>query len=47
MADEYGGYADEGQEVFGLAFVAAVQTSAAGQPGHGPLDHPAVASEPL
>lgn len=47
MADEYGGYADEGEELFGLAFVAAVQVPTAGRPGHGPLDHPAVASEPL
>jgi hypothetical protein len=31
MADEDGGDADEGQEVLGLAFVAAVQAVAAGQ----------------
>lgn len=34
VADEGCGDADEGGEVFGLALVAAVQASAAGQPGH-------------
>lgn len=47
MADEGCGYADEGEEVLGLASVAAVQTSAAGQPGHGPFDDPAMTAEPL
>jgi hypothetical protein len=32
---------------FGLAFVAAVQPPTAGWPGHGSLDHPAVAAQPL
>lgn len=32
--------------MLGLAFVAAVQASAAGQPGHGSFDDPAVAAEP-
>lgn len=36
----------EGQEVFGFAFVAAVQTATAGQPGHRALDRPAVPAEP-
>jgi hypothetical protein len=42
-----GRYADEGEEVFGLALVATVEPSASGQPGHGPLDHPPVTAEPL
>jgi hypothetical protein len=33
VADEGCGYADESEEVFGLAFIAAVETAAAGQPG--------------
>ncbi len=40
------GYADEGEEVFGLTFVAAVQTSAAGKPGDRSSDDPAVAAQP-
>jgi len=32
--------------VLGLAFVAAVQASASGQPGHRPLHHLAVAAQP-
>ena len=47
VADEDCGYADEGEEVFGLALVAAVEPSAAGQPGHGSLDHPAMSAQPL
>lgn len=47
VADEGCGYADEGEEVLGLAFVASVQTPATGQPGHGSLDHPAVAAQSL
>src|SRR5687768_14117076 len=35
VADEGAGDGGEGEEVFGLAFVAAVQAAAAGQPGHG------------
>lgn len=41
------GYADEGEEVVGFALVAAVESAAAGEPGNGPLDGPAVAAEPL
>jgi hypothetical protein len=37
----------EGEEVFRLALVAAVQASAAGQPGHGPLHDPAVPAQVL
>lgn len=33
---------NEGQEVLGPAFVAAVEPTAVGQPGHGPLDDPPV-----
>jgi hypothetical protein len=47
VADEDCGCADEGEEVFGLAFVAAVEPAAAGQPGHGSLNHPAVPAQPL
>lgn len=43
VADEGCGYADEGEEALGLAFVAAVQAPASGEPGHGPFDDPAVA----
>jgi hypothetical protein len=45
VADEGGRDTDEGEEVLGLSFVAAVQPTAAGQPGHGALDHPAVPPE--
>lgn len=47
VADEGCGYADKGEEVFRLAFVAAVQASAAGEPEHGALNHPAVAAQSL
>lgn len=47
VADEGHGYAGEGKEVFSLAFVAAVESAAAGEPGHGSLDDPSVAPEPL
>jgi hypothetical protein len=46
-ADKGGGDGDEGQEVVGAAFVAAVEPPAAGRPGDGPLDDPAVAAQPL
>lgn len=39
VADEGCGYSDEGEEVFGLALVPAVESPAAGQPGHRSLDH--------
>lgn len=45
-ADAQGRYANESKEMLGLAFVAAVQASAAGQPGHGSFDDPTVAAEP-
>jgi hypothetical protein len=38
---------DEGEEVFGFAFVAAVQAAAPGKPGDGPLDNPTVPAEAL
>lgn len=47
MADEGRGYADEGEEMFCLALVAAVEPAAADEPGHGPFDNPPVASQPL
>lgn len=47
VADEGYGYTDEGEEVLGFAFVAAVESSAAGQPRNRALDHPAVAAQPL
>lgn len=47
MADEGCGYADEGEEVFGLALVTAVEPTAAGEPGHGPFDDPPVAAQSL
>ena len=37
----------KGQEVVGFAFVAAVQASTSGEPGHGAFDGPTVAAEPL
>lgn len=46
MADEGGGYAGEGKEVVGPAFMTAMEASVAGRPGHGP-DHPLVSAEPL
>ncbi len=47
MTDEGCGYADKGEKVFCLVFVAAVEPSAAGKPRHGPLDYPPVAAKPL
>lgn len=47
VADEGAGDASEGEEVFGFAFVAAVEAAAAGEPGHGPFYGPAVAAQPL
>lgn len=47
MAGEGCGYGDEGEKVFGFAFVAAVEPAAASEPGHSALDHPSVAAEPL
>lgn len=45
MAYEGCGDGGEGEEVFRLAFVAAVEASAAGQPGHGPFHDPAVPAQ--
>lgn len=45
--DEQTVLGDEGEEVFGLALGSAVEPTAAGEPGHGPLDNPAVTAEPL
>lgn len=45
MADECCGDGDEGQEVFGLAFVATVRSAADGKPGNGPFHDPAVPSD--
>lgn len=44
VADEGVGDAGEGEEVVGFAFVAAVESSAAGEPGRGAFDGPAVAA---
>lgn len=46
-ADEGCGYADEGEEVVRLAFVATAKSAAAGEPGHGSFDDPSVAAQPL
>ena len=47
QADEGAGDAGEGEEVFGLAFVAAMKAATGGQLGNGPLYDPAVAAQPL
>jgi hypothetical protein len=47
VADEGGGDADEGQEVLGFAFVAAVEAAADAQPGDRSLHHPAVSAQSL
>lgn len=47
VTDEGCGFPSEGKEMFRLAFVAAVEPAAASKPGHGPLDTPSVAAEPL
>lgn len=46
MADEGCSYAAEGEEAFGIALVSAVESAAAGEPGRGPFDDPAVTAEP-
>jgi len=46
VADEGAGDGGEGQEVLSLAFVAAVQTATAAQPGHRALDRPAMPPQP-
>lgn len=47
VAYEGRGDSGEGEEVFRLALVAAVEASAAGHPGHGPLHDPAVSAQAL
>jgi hypothetical protein len=47
VTDEGCGYAGEGKEMFCLAFIAAVESAAAGEPGNGPFNNPSVAAEPL
>ena len=47
QTDEGAGDAGEGEEVFGLAFVAAMEAAAAGQPRDGPFNDPTVAAQPL
>lgn len=44
-ADEGCGYADEGEEVFGLALATSVQAAAACEPGHSSPHDPAVLAE--
>jgi len=45
-ADEGCGAVGESEEVFGLAFVAAVEPPASGEPGHRSPDNPPVLAEP-
>lgn len=45
IADEGAGDAGEGEEVLGLALVAAVQSAASGEPGHRAFYGPAVAAQ--
>jgi hypothetical protein len=47
VADESADDAGEGEEVLGFALVASVETAAAGEPGHGAFDGPAVTAQPL
>jgi hypothetical protein len=47
VADEWGGDAGEGEEVFGFAFLAAVETAASVQPRHRAFDDPSVLAQPL
>lgn len=47
VADAGAGDAGEGGQMLGLAFVAAVESAAAGESGHGPFYGPAVAAQPL
>lgn len=47
MADESGGYADEGKEVLGLAFIAAVQATASANPGNRTFNDPSMTAEAL
>jgi len=46
MADEGAGDGGEGQEVLGFVFVAAAESAAAAEPGHGALDRPVVPVQP-
>lgn len=47
MADESGGCADEGKDVLGLAFIAAVWATASAKPGNRTFDDPSMTAEPL
>jgi hypothetical protein len=47
VADKGAGDAREGEEVLGLALVAAVESTAVSEPGHGAFDGPAVSAESL
>ena len=47
VAYEGRGNGGEGEKVLRLSLVAAVETSAAGQPGHGPFHDPAVFAQAL
>lgn len=47
VADEGCGHADEGEEMVGLAFIAAVEASAAGQGTVLSIDHLPVSAEQL
>lgn len=47
MAYEGRGDGGEGEEVFRLPLVAAVEASASGEPGHGPFHDPAVPAQSL
>lgn len=47
VTDEGAGDAGEGEEVLGFAFVASVEAAAAGKPGRGAFDGPAVPAQSL
>ncbi|WP_406066905.1 helicase associated domain-containing protein [Streptomyces sp. NBC_01077] len=47
VADEGTGDGCEGEEVLCFAFVASVESAAAGEPGHGALDGPSAAAQSL
>jgi hypothetical protein len=47
VADEGAGNAREGEEVLGFALVASMESAAAGEPGHGAFNGPAVAAQSL
>jgi hypothetical protein len=47
IADQHAGDADEGEEVLGLALVAAMESAAAGEPRQGAFNHPVVPTRPV